>query len=464
MLDQQVIFREFLGPIDIVMAFVVLLFIGAIAMFQSQAQPLETRKLYNLNIAFKLLFSVIFATYYIMIFKGGDTYAYWQSTGVIKGIMLDDFNKFVDILNAENSWENFKGFFNTKTGYPMRFIFMEQESFFVCKLLVLFHTLTLGSYISTTLILAFWLATVNWKLFVEVRKTPHLNQKWLPVLFLFIPSMSFWATGVSKDTFALIFIFNVVYHIIRLYKNESKFRLLNVFWCLFYLFLLYKIRPFLLGAVLLPILVMYAIHLINKLDDIKFIKYIVQAVGSVLIVGIALFAFQRYINFEYLSGNSAFNSALVIQQDFETNTETYGEDEGKRYSLGIEDGSTASIVRSFPIATIAGIYRPFIWEALRPSLIFNGLESLVYLFLTIRFFGINLRKKISWIFSNQLLTFAVLFIFIIAFMTGFTSILFGVLVRLRAPLLPFLGLLFAVEFKKEEENKRSKSINTADAR
>ena len=40
-------------------------------------------------------------------------------------------------------------------------------------------------------------------------------------------------------------------------------------------------------------------------------------------------------------------------------------------------------------------------------------------------------------------------------MTGFTSVIFGILVRLRAPLLPFFLLLLTVkpkEDKKEDEN------------
>jgi hypothetical protein len=37
-----------------------------------------------------------------------------------------------------------------------------------------------------------------------------------------------------------------------------------------------------------------------------------------------------------------------------------------------------------------------------------------------------------------------------AFMTGFTSIIFGVLVRLRAPLLPFFIMLLTVQPKDEK--------------
>jgi hypothetical protein len=38
---------------------------------------------------------------------------------------------------------------------------------------------------------------------------------------------------------------------------------------------------------------------------------------------------------------------------------------------------------------------------------------------------------------------------IMAFMTGFTAIIFGLLVRLRAPLLPFIILLLIIEPEEE---------------
>jgi hypothetical protein len=64
-------------------------------------------------------------------------------------------------------------------------------------------------------------------------------------------------------------------------------------------------------------------------------------------------------------------------------------------------------------------------------------------------------KRIARIRDSDILTFSLYFVIIFAFMTGFTSVIFGILVRLRAPLLPFFLLLLTVkpeEEKKEDEN------------
>ena len=80
------------------------------------------------------------------------------------------------------------------------------------------------------------------------------------------------------------------------------------------------------------------------------------------------------------------------------------------------------------------------------------------MFLTIRFFiSGNPFKKIKNIRKQEILVFAFIFTLFIAFMAGFTSVLFGVLVRIRAPLLPFFFLVLTASI--ERLNKNSNIIN-----
>jgi uncharacterized membrane protein YfcA len=103
-----------------------------------------------------------------------------------------------------------------------------------------------------------------------------------------------------------------------------------------------------------------------------------------------------------------------------------------------------------PMSIFTGIYRPFPWEALSPGLFLNALESLILLYLTFVFIFNKRGKRIARIRNTDILIFSWYFVIIFAFMTGFTSVIFGVLVRLRAPLLPFFLLLLTV--KPEEDN------------
>jgi hypothetical protein len=79
---------------------------------------------------------------------------------------------------------------------------------------------------------------------------------------------------------------------------------------------------------------------------------------------------------------------------------------------------------------------------------------------TFRFiFWGNVFRKINKIRKEEILVFALIFSLFIAFMAGFTSILFGVLVRIRAPLLPFIFLVLTTNiFNRVRENREEKLI------
>jgi hypothetical protein len=150
--------------------------------------------------------------------------------------------------------------------------------------------------------------------------------------------------------------------------------------------------------------------------------------------------------------------ASIVQNDFKNN-ETYT---GKKYDIGVVDGTPAGMIRAFPISVFYGIYKPFIYEALSPTLILNGIESLVLVLMTLNFFFVgNVFKKIKRVSSNEFLIFAFVFTLLIGFMAGYTSVLYGVLVRIRAPLLPFLFLIFTTkpeETKQPEENLLTEKV------
>ena len=58
--------------------------------------------------------------------------------------------------------------------------------------------------------------------------------------------------------------------------------------------------------------------------------------------------------------------------------------------------------------------------------------------------------KVGCSFWNEF-WFSFFFILIFGFITGFSSIIFGVLVRLRAPLLPFLALLLVIDVAEDKK-------------
>ena len=225
--------------------------------------------------------------------------------------------------------------------------------------------------------------------------------------------------------------------ILKLSVNKRK----SILITLFYGFLLFHIRDFMLSVIGVAFMVVLMARLANKYRKKPFVFYSLRFITIVL--GVLVFITQG----SKLSENEQVRQAEVVAKDFESNS-TY---EGARYSIGITNYNTAGLVSGFVPSVIAGIYRPFIWEGLTPSLIFNGLESVYFIFLTWLFIRKDFLKKIKAVRQNEFLVFAFTFSILLAFMVGLTSGLLGVLVRFKAPLLSFFILVLTVDVEIKED-------------
>jgi hypothetical protein len=184
----------------------------------------------------------------------------------------------------------------------------------------------------------------------------------------------------------------------------------------------------------------FGARLTKRFETSPFLKFGLRISYFVIgFIGIALFFGSQTVA-------DIIAEAGIIQQDFANNSSYTG---GK-YDVISTDLSPLGILKSFPRGLLIGIYRPFITESLSFSYIWNGLESILLIFLTGRFFlSVKLLKKMNKITKNEFLMFALIFVLIIGFMAGFTSIIFGVLVRIRAIILPFVFLLLTVKADQE---------------
>ncbi|MBC9810850.1 hypothetical protein H9Y05_00030 [Crocinitomicaceae bacterium CZZ-1] len=440
-----------LSPTNILSTLLFLTIVIAWTFFKSSSLP-DKRDvaLFRRNVVYKLFFSFVFGLFYLFfVEQGGDTFSYWTSSGAIKKLLFHNFDNFWEVMTNPPTTERLYGLFNYNTGYPYRFIYLEEESFFVAKILAFFRIITFDSYFACTALFAFIAANATWKIYTITSQLGIFNRRLLPVFVLFLPSVAFWSSGVSKDTVVFVSILFIIYYLYKVLKTPGPFfsKLAYWWWLLFFTVIIYHTRPFILYAMLIPLILMYSTSIINKIQSFAILRLLIKSVIYVGITGAFVYVIAYFSAVDLLNSSSALSDAMIVQQDFEQNTSVYGGDDGKRYSLGEIEYTPVGILKVVPASIIAGIYRPFLWEALRPSLIFNGLESVFFVALTIWFFVNKFRFRLKVIQSNEILMFAAGFVLVIAFMAGFTSIIFGVLVRIRAPLLPFLGLILSIDYK-----------------
>lgn len=195
-------------------------------------------------------------------------------------------------------------------------------------------------------------------------------------------------------------------------------------------------------TLLLPLFLALGVRLSNRMNQGNIIKGIVKISFGLICIGGLVFFLQSS------SAASFIREAEIVNQDMTTN-QTYGE---KRYNIGDVNFTPIGMISAAPSAIFAGIYRPLLPESLSFSLLLNGLESTVLLYLTLRFITKKgLPKRIKTIRKSEFLIFSFFFLILLAYISGFTSILFGVLVRIRAPLIPFALIVLLINTKKNEE-------------
>ena len=408
---------------------------------RNQIQNLEIKKYYIRNILFKFSFAIFFSIIYIVYYGGGDTTAYWDGAVTLNKLFfsapVDYFNHLIsEPTNALRAMH-----FSADTGYPPGWIYREPEAWYVCKLTSIVSIFTFRSYFAGTLIFAFFTARASWRVFEMIQKLETHTVRLAAYCILFVPSVSFWCTGISKDTVIYFSVLNILFFTFDFLILSNKITIWKLLYIGFSTLLIYHIRSFILAAIAAPLMMAFGARLTNKYERNFLAKLFLRSL--ILFGGIAVFLYF----FQSTFAESMVSEAQVVQQDFLEN-ETYA---GKRYELSSVDLSPTGLLLAVPESVFFGIYRPFIYESLSPNFILNGFESLVLFFITFRFvFKGNVFKKIKKIRKKEILVFALIFSIFIAFMAGFTSVLFGVLVRIRAPLLPFIFLVLTTNvFEKQ---------------
>lgn len=444
----------FFTVFDLAQLFIWLVIIFAFAFYvRAKNKELDHYKYYFRNLLFKIFFGVVYALTYIFYYKGGDTLAYWELAGCMNKLFWQNPWSYFQELFADSSSPNYYSPYNAGTGSPPNWILREAEGFFVSKIVSFFTFITGNSYMAITVLFSALVARANWKFFEMIQLLFPFQSKWVVYAVLFVPSVSFWCTGISKDAIVFVSILYVVTHFFLLINGKAKSKWSSFLWMLFYAWLIYKVRSVILVTLFIPLLIAMSSRITSRFNDFKFFKSLVQI--GIASISIVVFFVGIQLYGDKISVNKYLQEAEVTQKDFAQNS-IYT---GKKYEIGVEDYSPVGILKAMPISVITGVFRPFLWEALSPTLLMNGVEGTVLIYYFYRFFLRNMRTRYQLIKNNDFLVFAFFFVVLFAFITGFSSIIFGVLVRLRAPLLPFLLLIFLIQPSKNETEEGSKLIS-----
>jgi hypothetical protein len=441
---------DYLTILDILPA--LLWFIIFVVIVNSRASKLENQELktyYVRNFYIKIFYGLAFTVVYLVVYGGGDTKAYWDGAVVMNKLFFKSPSLYLEALLNPPSPESRLIHFNAETGFPPGWIYREEQGWYVTKIVSVISLFTFRSFFATVIVFSYFVSTATWKVFELVNALNLHSTRVVAWCMFYVPSVGFWCSGITKDTIIYISILNILFYSLDILILKNKLKTKHLLGFVFFIFIMSQIRSFTLAATIIPLLVSFGARLSNSLSSNLFAKFFLR----LTILGVSS------IGFIAISSSSVVNElakeAAVVQGDFKNN-ETYT---GKKYDIGVVDGTPTGMIRLFPISVFYGIYKPFIYESFSPTLILNGLESSILVLMTLNFIFVgNVFKKIKQVRSNEFLVFAFVFVLLIGFMAGYTSVLYGVLVRIRAPLLPFLFLIFTT--KPEEILKPSTELLT----
>jgi hypothetical protein len=451
-------------PIEIWEFPALILILVLMTIFGSRYQRIKCRKddsyrFFLRGMWLKVLGGIMFGAIYVFYYGGGDTTSYYECAMAFVNLLLEDPGAFFQAFFGDGSVET-KSLFNASTGSPMGYMFFDDKTRMVIKIVVPFLLISGKSYFLCTVLVA--LATYGglWRLYrMFVSYFPEFA-KHLAWGILFMPSVVFWGSGILKDSFTLA---AVCYFIVATNNIITKKGRFFGKWLSLLIngFIIIAVKPYILIILLPGTMVWYFYHQIKRIRNAYF-RYVIVPLIYAVILG------STYAVLTGLSGQlgrfapeEALNTAVIIQRDLKQ--EYY---QGNSFDIGEFDANALSIASKFPAAVNAGLFRPYIWESRNVVMLLSGLENLFILLLTL---SVLLMLKPRVIFrlvaDHPVILYSFVFSLLFAFMIGITTSNFGALVRFKIPLIPLYMASMMVmyghlsKFRVVKSRRRFKFMN-----
>ncbi|OFX75324.1 MAG: hypothetical protein A2X12_09245 [Bacteroidetes bacterium GWE2_29_8] len=442
-----------LGIWDVILLPVYLTLILVISQF-IQRRNLERRpeyKYYLTGLTVRILAGILFCLIYVFYYGGGDTLNYYEGGKTFQKLLLKHPDRYMTIFFSGPK-EEYYNLFDFSTGYPPLWLYKEDYALSVMKFVSLLLFFSFNNYLIATMILVWLVYTGVWRLFLMFcEEYPDLKKEF-SLAILFIPSVVFWSSGILKDPLALSATGWQTYSLWNIFIKKRNIKS-NIFYYIISFFVIMKIKPYILYALIPGTIIWIVFDRIKSIEG-GFLRMLIAPIF--LLIGLGIFSlFYSNVGTQLgkYSVDEALDRAAVTQQDLATNT-IYGDN---KFDIGAFEPTIPGILSKAPQAIMAGVFRPFIWEAKSPFTFVSALENLFLLLFGLWIiFKVGLFKTLYYIQREPLVFFGILFTIVFAFIVGLTTANFGALVRYKIPLIPlYLSSLFIIRhlYQKEKEKE-----------
>lgn len=409
----------------------------------------------------KILGGIGFALIYSFYYPGGDSTNYYEGAITLQKLSFKDTFTYFSILGGNLTSEN-HSVFDMETGWPL--YYHDPATFSIVRLASVISYFSFRSFFSMTILFSAISFAGVWKLFQLFSSLyPQLTNKFA-IAILYFPSVLFWGSGVLKDSVTLMAACWFTYSFYHIFIKKKDIKN-NVISLVIMAFLMILIKPYIFIA-LMPGTLLWFIG--ERMKDITnwFVKILLGPVTLIAVTAIGVFIMTQLSSSlgDYSSADSLFKKASESQKDLK---QAYYM--GNSFDIGEFEPTFQGVMAKFPVAVMAGLYRPYLWDVKNVVMLISALENTILLgFTLLILYKVGIFKTIKHISNTPILFFSIIFAVFFAFSVGISTANFGALVRYRIPCIPFLvSSLFIlgdyankkVELDKEEKRRKIIGLN-----
>ncbi|MBL7939547.1 MAG: hypothetical protein JNL43_09325 [Flavobacteriales bacterium] len=390
----------------------------------------------------KLFGGVAFSLIYLYYYQGGDTIAYFFSAAAMRNMALADPLEYLTQFFGDNTMRAWS-VYTLETAKPYQYVFLEDRTFAVIRVMSIIAMFTFNSYLISTLVIAslsYFGVWASYRTFVSYY--PQLAGK-LATGFLFMPSSIFWGSAILKDTFTFSAVCWWVFAVDEVFFKKRKIVHRSIVIAISGITLV-VIKPYIF-MVLFPATVMWILYFRVAAMRSGLLKFAVLPLAVVLMIALSIVVLNNLGDqLDKFALDEALTTIQVTQSDL-SNAQSYG---SNSFSVGSFDGTWLGVLMKFPVATNAALFRPYIWEATSPIMAISGLENLWVLLVA----GLAVLRAGPHFFLRciggvPILLMATTFALLFGFTVGVTTPNFGALVRFKIPLVPFfISVLYIIVY------------------
>lgn len=410
------------------------------------------KRLFVKALVVRIIGAVLTALMYQYYYGGGDTFVYFLYMLNNKRMFSENFDVFIDLAFKFNHDEFLVKYY---MGQDCPFYF-DPSTDIVIKVATWLSFPLLNTYLLISLTMTAFAFIGCWRLFRMFHELYPYLEKELAIACLFIPSVFFWGTGITKDSLCIgalgIFSF-AVYDLLIKGRNILS----NIAMIIFSAYMLYVIKVYIILS-FAPALAVWVF--LKHRSSIKN-KYVRLALGPIIFILGPIIGFLVLSQIANVAERYSFEAMERTAKDTQNwLAYTSSLQGGSFYTLGDIEFTAIGLLKVFPKAVNVSLFRPYIWEARKPMLVPAALEAIVTLFLTVRLIiRAGPIRIVRMIVANPDVQFCLIFSIVFAFCIGFTSFNFGALARYKIPLMPFyyIALFIITDAEKKSKDQLVKS-------